>query len=82
LAAEILTFWSSWSGRDSGLFDLVVQRVFVGAPGAREVWAGGDVVGESGVEFGERGVEDAGVGLREEDGGPAALLVGSVSRER
>ena len=39
-----------------------------------ELGAGGDVVWEAGVEFGEAGVEDAGVGLRDEDGDPAALF--------
>jgi hypothetical protein len=47
------------------------SALFVCAPGARE---GGDVGREAGVEFGEAGAEDAGVGLREEDGDPAALL--------
>ena len=34
----------------------------------------GDVVGKGGVEFGEGRVDDPGVGLREEDGDPSAVV--------
>jgi hypothetical protein len=63
-----------FSGRDSGLFDFVVERVLEGAPGACQWRSGGDVVGEGGVEFGEGGVDDPRVGLGEEDGDPPALV--------
>ena len=53
------------SGRDGGLFDLVVERVFEVAPGLAECGGAGDRVGQVGVELGERGVDDPRVGLGE-----------------
>src|SRR6185437_6929842 len=63
-----------FSGRDSGLLDFLVEGLFEVAPGAGEWRAGGDLVGEVGVQFGEGGVDDPGVGLGEEEGDPSALV--------
>jgi hypothetical protein len=52
------------------LFESCLERF----PAAGEWCPGGDLVGQLGVESGEGGVEDAGVGLREEDGDPSALV--------
>jgi hypothetical protein len=67
----------SRSGRDSGPVDLGVERAFEGSPCSGQFRAGGDVVRQSRVEFGDAGDENAGVGLRKEDGDPAASSVSS-----
>jgi hypothetical protein len=61
-------------GFEVGLGDACVEGLFECAPGAGEGCAVGDFVGEHGVEFGGGGGEDAGVGLREEDGDPSAVV--------
>jgi hypothetical protein len=43
------------SGRDGGLFDLLLDLAYERAIGGRETAAGGDLGGEGGVEFGEEG---------------------------
>ena len=63
-----------FSGRDSGLFDAVVERVLELAPGPAEGCGAGDRVGEAGVELGERGVDDPRVGLGEQDGDHPAVV--------
>jgi hypothetical protein len=62
-----------FSGRDGGLFDLVVERVFGRVPRGGEWCSRCDLGRELGVEFGEGWVDDARVGLCEEDGQSASL---------
>jgi hypothetical protein len=61
------------SGRDSGLFDHVVDRVLECAPRLGEWRSSRDLGGEGWVELCEGGVDDPRVGLGEEDGQSASL---------
>ena len=61
------------SGRESGLFDYVVQGALGGAPGGGDWGSSRDVGWELGVEFGEGGVDDSRVGLGEEHGQSASI---------
>jgi hypothetical protein len=74
LVVEVLTNEASSSGGDSGLFDSIVERVFELAPGFAEGFRLGDGVGKARVELSERWVDDSCVGLRKEDGDPAAVV--------
>jgi hypothetical protein len=68
-----------FSDRDSGLFDLGVERSLGGSPGAGERCSLRDSGWELGVEFREGWVDDPRVGLGEEDGQSASFARQLVS---
>ena len=62
-----------FSGRDSGLFDLVLDCSLERVVGDREWLTARDLDRERWIEFGEGGVDDPRVGLGEKDGQSASL---------